>query len=158
PERLSCRRDNVKRSTDRIITTHPGRLPDPAVRDEVMAARASGDRATFDRLVKQGGLEMFAKQRSAGVDIMSDGEVWKARDARYYDQRVTGISSRPLREGETASTVQQQRERSMPEFAEMWRIWEQVGNAPRPGVVNPRQDVRYVMSGEVTAKEPTEFK
>jgi 5-methyltetrahydropteroyltriglutamate--homocysteine methyltransferase len=148
----------MKRSTDRLITTHPGRLPNPSVGDETIAARNSGDRARFDALVKQGALEMFAKQRSVGVDVMSDGEFWKARDARYYDERVTGITSRPLREGETVSTVQQQRERQSAEFGTMWRIWEQVGNAPLPGVVNSRGDVRYVMSGEVKAKEPVEFK
>ena len=42
----------------------------------------------------------------------------------------------------------------MPEFAEVWSLWDQVGNAPRPGVVNPRPTERYVMSGPVKAKDP----
>ena len=70
----------MKRSTDRLLTTHPGRLPDPTVRDAVMDARLKGDRATFEALTKQGIGEMFALQRAAGVDVMSDGEFWKARD------------------------------------------------------------------------------
>ncbi|HEX5368363.1 MAG TPA: hypothetical protein VFY10_03010 [Dehalococcoidia bacterium] len=64
----------MKRSSDRILTTHPGKLPDPANRDEVMQARAAGDQARFDELVQQGVQWAFAKQREAGVDIMSDGE------------------------------------------------------------------------------------
>jgi hypothetical protein len=44
----------VKRSTDRILTTHPGRLPDPANRDAVMAAREKGDRATFEGETRAG--------------------------------------------------------------------------------------------------------
>src|SRR5581483_10980616 len=71
--------------------------------------------------------------------------------------RATGIESRPLKPGEPVSTVFTQRERAMPEFAEMWSIWDQVGNAPRPGIVNPPQTERYFMAGEVKGKPVDEF-
>src|SRR5262245_6106674 len=128
----------MRRSTDRILTTHPGRLPDPPNRDAVMAARAAGDQATFDKLVREGVALMLQKQRAVGVDVMTDGEFWKARDGKYYNVRVSGIEAFPLKPGEPVSTVATHRERTMPEFAEMWAYWDQVGNAPRPGVVNPR--------------------
>jgi 5-methyltetrahydropteroyltriglutamate--homocysteine methyltransferase len=84
----------VKRSIDRILTTHPGRLPDPANRDAVMQARDRDDRAAFDAGVKAGVAEMIAKQREVGIDIISDGEFWKARDQIYYGSRATGIEAR----------------------------------------------------------------
>ena len=148
----------MRRSSDRIITTHPGRLPDPPNRDAVMAARAAGDQATFDNLVREGVKTTLQKQRSLGVDVMSDGEFWKARDGKYYSTRVTGIEAVPLKPGQPVSTVITQRERSMPEFAEVWSLWDQVGNAPRPGVVNPRPTERYVMTGPVKAKDPAAIK
>jgi 5-methyltetrahydropteroyltriglutamate--homocysteine methyltransferase len=144
----------MRRSTDRILTTHPGRLPDPPNRDAVMAARAAGDQATFDALVREGATQIIQKQRSLGVDVMSDGEFWKARDFIYYSTRVSGIEALPLKPGEPVSTVITQRERSMPEFADVWSMWDQVGNAPRPGVVNPRPTEKYVMTGPVQAKDP----
>src|SRR6478672_2237833 len=148
----------MRRSTDRIITTHPGRLPDPPNRDAVMAARTAGDQATFDALVREGVAITLQKQRSLGVDIMTDGEFWKARDGIYYNTRVTGIEAQPLQPGQPVSTVTTQRERSMPEFAEIWALWDQVGNAPRPGIVNPRPTERYVMTGDVKAKDPAPIK
>jgi 5-methyltetrahydropteroyltriglutamate--homocysteine methyltransferase len=148
----------MRRSTDRIITTHPGRLPDPPNRDAVIAARAAGDQSTFDALVREGVATILQKQRSLGVDVMSDGEFWKARDGIYYNTRVTGIEAQVLQPGQPVSTVATQRERSMPEFAEIWALWDQVGNAPRPGVVNPRPTERYVMTGDVKAKDPAPIK
>ena len=148
----------MRRSSDRIITTHPGRLPDPPDRDAVMAARAAGDQSTFDALVREGVKATLQKQRSLGVDVMSDGEFWKARDGKYYSARVTGIEAVPLKPGEPVSTVITQRERSMPEFAEVWSLWDQVGNAPRPGVVNPRPTERYVMMGPVRTQRRSNTK
>ena len=110
----------MKRSTDRILTTHPGRLPDPSVRDAVMQARESGDRATFESLTKQGIGEMVSLQREAGVDIMSDGEFWKARDQLYYGSRATGIEARPLAPGEWPSLLGTHEERMGTRFAEFF--------------------------------------
>mgnify|MGYP001356109334 CR=1 FL=1 len=51
----------MKRSTDRILTTHAGRLPDPSNMGEVVAAR-TGDQGKYDELVKAGIVEMVGKQ------------------------------------------------------------------------------------------------
>jgi 5-methyltetrahydropteroyltriglutamate--homocysteine methyltransferase len=148
----------MRRSTDRILTTHPGRLPDPPNRDEVHAARLAGDQAKFDALVRTGVADMLQRQRALGIDVMSDGEFWKARDGKYYMTRVSGIEAFPLQPGEPVSMVLTHRERDMPEFAEMWQLWDQVGNAPRPGVVNARPTEKYVMTGAVKAKDPAPIK
>jgi hypothetical protein len=59
----------MRRSTDRILTTHPGRLPDPNNRSAVMAARNSGDQRQFDDLVPAGAAEIIRRQQGIGVDI-----------------------------------------------------------------------------------------
>ena len=145
----------MKRSMDRILTTHPGRLPDPSVRDAVMQARETGDRATFEALTKQGIGEMVALQREAGVDIMSDGEFWKARDQLYYGSRATGIEARPLAAGEWPSLLGTHEERMGTRFAEFFAIYDRVGNTPRPGVTVPPFVEKSVMVGEVKAISPS---
>ena len=52
---------SMKRSTDRILTTHAGRLPNPSNMREVVAAR-SDDQAKHDELVTSGVAEMVRKQ------------------------------------------------------------------------------------------------
>jgi 5-methyltetrahydropteroyltriglutamate--homocysteine methyltransferase len=148
----------VKRSTDRILTTHPGRLPDPANRDAVMAAREKGDRATFEGETRAGIQDMVQKQREAGIDIMSDGEFWKARDHLYYGSRATGIEMRPTQPGEWASTLGTHQERIGTRFHEFFQIYDQLGNTPRPGVVSSMIGrEKSVIVGEVKAKPPADI-
>src|SRR6266508_1813637 len=101
----------MQRSTDRILTTHPGRLPNPDNQDEVLAARSNGDYARFDALVTAGITQMVRRQRESGIDIINDGEFWKARDQLYYDSRAEGISTRPLRPGEAPTILAHHQER-----------------------------------------------
>jgi len=138
----------VKRSSDRILTTHPGRLPDPTNRDAVMQARERDDRPAFDAGVKAGVAEMIAKQRTAGVDIMSDGEFWKARDQKYYGSRATGIESKPLKPGEWPSTLGTQRERTGPEFRQFYEAYDRLGNTPRPGLHAVQREIGHDGAGE----------
>jgi 5-methyltetrahydropteroyltriglutamate--homocysteine methyltransferase len=145
----------MKRSNDRILTTHPGRLPDPPVRDEVMRARSAGDRPKFNELLKAGAIDMFERQRAAGIDLVSDGEFWKARDQQYYSSRATGIEALPLKPGEWPSTLGTQRERLGPEFKEFYAAYDRLGNTPRPGVeatpIGGPPGLKSVMTAEVKA-------
>ncbi len=145
----------MKRSTDRILTTHPGRLPDPSVRDAVMQARETGERATFEALTKQGIADMVKLQREAGIDIMSDGEFWKARDQLYYGSRATGIEARPLAPGEWPSLLGTHEERMGTRFAEFFAIYDKLGNTPRPGVTVPPFTEKSVMVSDVKAISPS---
>ena len=65
------------------------------------------------RLASQTGC---ARQIALGNDIHSDGEFWKARDAQYYNSRVTGVEMRPLNPGEGPSILVHQQERHMPDI------------------------------------------
>jgi 5-methyltetrahydropteroyltriglutamate--homocysteine methyltransferase len=142
----------VKRSTDRILTTHPGRLPNPDNHAEIMQARRAGDQQRFDELTRTAIQDMIRRQRATGIDILSDGEFWKARDQRWYDDRCTGVVVRPLKPGEAGfSQVRFRREGRMPEFKAFYEIYDQVGNTPLPGGrrANPPADMYQVITGPI---------
>jgi 5-methyltetrahydropteroyltriglutamate--homocysteine methyltransferase len=146
------RRGAMKRSTERILTTHAGRLPNPDNIAAIMKARADGDQVTFDRLMQAGVADRVRKQMELRNDIHSDGEFWKARDEHYYKSRVTGVEMRPLQPGEGASILVHQQERHMPEFREFYEIYDQIGNTPHPGVVNPRPAHKALITGPMQYK------
>jgi 5-methyltetrahydropteroyltriglutamate--homocysteine methyltransferase len=147
----------LKRSTDRILTTHPGRLPNPSNFAEVVQARRSGDRQRFDELTTAGIQEMIRRQQEIGLDILSDGEFWKVRDQGWYDDRCSGVLVRPLKPGEVSfSQVSARREGRMPEFKAFYEIYDKVGNLAMPGGrPNPPSDMYQVITGpiQVTAGE-----
>lgn len=149
----------MKASTDRILTTHPGRLPNPDNQDEIMQARASADQRTFDDLVQAGVAATVRKQQAIGIDILSDGEFWKARDQAYYASRASGIQTRPLQPGEAPTILLHQRERRTPEFKAFWELYDQLGNTPMPGDRNQGfasalQRQRSAITSPLTPKPP----
>src|SRR4051812_3032322 len=141
----------MQRSTNRILTTHPGRLPNPDNFDAVQEARRGGDTAKFNELTKAGIVQMINRQKQLGIDIMSDGEFWKGRDQKYYDSRVTGIKLQPLQACQAPSLTHLLRERTSPEFKAFYEQFDRVGNNPRVGVVNPEPTSRYNIVSEVKA-------
>jgi 5-methyltetrahydropteroyltriglutamate--homocysteine methyltransferase len=146
----------MQRGSERILTTHPGRLPDPENQAEIMKARREGA-ANFDALVQAGIAEIVRRQKQIGIDIMSDGEFWKARDQRYFDSRASGIETRPASPGEAVSVLVAQRERRSPAFKAFWEIHDRVGNTPMPGVEvqGPGiQTQRSAIAGSLTPKPP----
>ncbi len=80
---------------DRILTTHVGSLPRPKGVSDMLFAREAGqpvDPAAFHAAVSEAVAEVVAKQRAAGVDIPSDGEMSKISYATYISERLTGFS------------------------------------------------------------------
>jgi 5-methyltetrahydropteroyltriglutamate--homocysteine methyltransferase len=76
----------VKRSTDRIITTHSGSLSRPADLIALNRARAQGEKVDDDayaRCLASSVAEVVRKQREAGVDIPDDGEFGKPMASNY---------------------------------------------------------------------------
>lgn len=141
----------MKRSTDRILTTHPGRLPNPDNYAEVMQARRAGDQARFDELTRAGIQDMIRRQREIGIDILSDGEFWKVRDQHWYDDRCSGVLVRPLKPGEASfNNLSSRREGRMPEFRDFYAVYDQLGNTPMPGGrPNPPSEVYHTIVGPV---------
>jgi len=84
----------MKRSTDRILTTHVGSLPRPGYLVELMFAKADGkvvDEQELDRAIRMSVDEVVQHQKDAGIDIVSDGEMSKPSYATYVTERLTGF-------------------------------------------------------------------
>ena len=80
---------------DRILTTHVGSLPRPKDVSDMLFAREAGtpvDPAAFASAVSAAVHDVVGKQKAAGVDIPSDGEMSKISYATYISERLTGFS------------------------------------------------------------------
>ena len=85
----------MKRSTNRILTTHVGSLPRPADIREMNDAKVSGrpvDQAAWSARVKAAIAEVVRLQVEAGVDIVNDGELSKSSWSSYVNERLTGFA------------------------------------------------------------------
>jgi 5-methyltetrahydropteroyltriglutamate--homocysteine methyltransferase len=114
----------MKHSTDRILTTHAGRLDGPPEYREMTMAMMSGkpvDVEAFQPKVRSGIVDVLRKQAAAGIDVVSDGELGKIGfgGIAYYGRRLGGLSTRKLKTGEAAFMALQTGERI--EFADFYR-------------------------------------
>lgn len=85
----------MKTSTDRILTTHVGSLPRPAVVADGLFAREGEDPvfdpAAFEAVVADAVAAAVARQVETGLDIVSDGEMSKISYATYVKDRLSGF-------------------------------------------------------------------
>ena len=84
----------MKRSTDRILTTHTGSLPRPQAVADLVFAKERGDavdEAQFDAVIADAVAETVARQVSTGIDVVSDGEMSKISYATYIAERISGF-------------------------------------------------------------------
>ena len=92
----------MKHSKERILTTHVGSLPrSQAVTDVVFAREASGEpdfSAAANVTLGTEVTEVVRRQVSAGVDVVSDGELSKISYATYIKDRITGFDGDTPRE------------------------------------------------------------
>jgi 5-methyltetrahydropteroyltriglutamate--homocysteine methyltransferase len=89
----------VKRSTDRILTTHVGSIVRP---EALLALTHPKDGAPLDADAYTAALhdavaEVVRKQVAAGIDIVNDGEYGKSSWANYVLERIRGFQ---VREGQ----------------------------------------------------------
>ena len=83
----------MKRSTDRVPTTHAGSLPRPEDLANLHIAGAEGeavDEAACESRVRESVEETVARQVDAGVDVVSDGEMSKYGYIEYIGERLNG--------------------------------------------------------------------
>jgi 5-methyltetrahydropteroyltriglutamate--homocysteine methyltransferase len=76
----------MKRSTDRILTTHAGSLSRPADLIEINRARAAGestDDGAYARCLAAAVADVVRKQREIGIDVPDDGEFGKPSAAKF---------------------------------------------------------------------------
>jgi 5-methyltetrahydropteroyltriglutamate--homocysteine methyltransferase len=78
----------MKRSTDRILTTHVGALPAP----HAVWSNPSADLALLRREVA----EVVGLQRAAGIDLVNEGELTKGGNwVTFINARLSGFDERP---------------------------------------------------------------
>ena len=88
----------MKRSTDRILTTHVGSLVRPPGLVELMRAKENGqayDQQELAACVRSSVREVVHKQVETRVDIISDGEYGKPSFSGYVNERLSGFERRP---------------------------------------------------------------
>ena len=91
----------MKRSVERFLTTHTGSLPRPDDLVRTMFAKEEGvpvDPAALGARIASAVTETVARQASAGIDIVNDGELSKPSYATYIKDRLAGFGgeSHPL--------------------------------------------------------------
>ncbi len=98
----------MKRSTERILTTHAGSLPQPEELKAMTRARNNGqpyDREALAKLVRSAVGDVVRKQVDCGLDIINDGELGKPNFSRYARERLSGFVERPAKQEERPSTI-----------------------------------------------------
>src|SRR5499433_3964167 len=89
----------MKRSTERILTTHTGSLPRPPDLSATLEALDAGtvpDPAAFEARVRRAVTEIVQQQVDAGVDIVNDGEQGKVGYSTYVRHRLTGFDGKSI--------------------------------------------------------------
>jgi 5-methyltetrahydropteroyltriglutamate--homocysteine methyltransferase len=107
----------VKRSTNRILTTHTGSLPRPKDLLRLLQDREEGrlrDEAALAGRARSAVLDVVGKQRETGLSIVNDGEQGRADYTIYVKDRLTGFA------GESSSWPNPDAE-EFPEWTEMAR-------------------------------------
>jgi 5-methyltetrahydropteroyltriglutamate--homocysteine methyltransferase len=84
----------MKRSSDRILTTHTGSLPRPPELIELLRAKETGqpyDKDALEKRVRSAVEEVVRLQADSNVDIVSDGEMSKPGFFQYMRARLNGL-------------------------------------------------------------------
>jgi len=93
----------MKRSSDRILTTHVGSLIRPPALQEFLRAKQAGkpyDQAAYAACLKQAVGEVVREQAEVGIDVISDGEFGKSISwSQYVLERLSGFERRPIESG-----------------------------------------------------------
>src|SRR6266446_642406 len=79
----------------RVLTTHVGSLPRSQSVTDMLFHREQGDdysTSAFESVMSEAVLEVVAKQKTVGVDVVSDGETAKISYATYIKDRLTGFA------------------------------------------------------------------
>jgi 5-methyltetrahydropteroyltriglutamate--homocysteine methyltransferase len=133
----------MKRSTERILTTHVGSLTRPVEIIDAMRARVNKepyDRESFAESLRKGVSEVVRRQAEVGIDIVSDGEFGKSGFAAYINERLGGFERRPGNPGESGVS----RGKDRRDFADFYREYDGLTQSHRPA------NVKWVCTGPIT--------
>jgi 5-methyltetrahydropteroyltriglutamate--homocysteine methyltransferase len=103
----------MKRSSERILTTHVGSLPRPRDLLEMTRAKLAGEPYDADALARRI-RSAVAEQVECGIDVVSDGEQSKDSFCAYVRERLSGITAVAPAPG--ASRARSRELRAFPEY------------------------------------------
>ena len=134
----------MKRSTDRILTTHVGSLIRPQALQDILRAKQAGqpyDQAAYEKCLKQSVADVVSRQAEIGVDVVSDGEFGKAISwNQYVVERLSGFELRAIPAGYRPGIPGADRTRFKEFYAEL-DVREPMANAKMVACVGP---VKYI--------------
>jgi 5-methyltetrahydropteroyltriglutamate--homocysteine methyltransferase len=91
----------MKRSDQRILTTHVGSLIRPGALQDFLRLKQAGkpyDESAYQQCLSSSVAEVVRQQAQAGIDVVSDGEFGKSISwAQYALTRLSGFERRPIR-------------------------------------------------------------
>lgn len=141
----------MKRSTDRILTTHVGSLPRPPKLFAMMKEKLEGkplDPVALADEVREAVIEVVRKQVETGLDIICDGEMGKVGFIPYVNDRLAGLEpgSGPARGSSWANSRET---RAFPEYYD----WA----SRQPGAAGSAGTLRWVCTGPIRYRGRDEF-
>jgi 5-methyltetrahydropteroyltriglutamate--homocysteine methyltransferase len=147
----------MKRSTDRILTTHVGSLIRPLALQEFMRAKQSDapyDRAGYEACLAQSIADVVHRQAETGIDVISDGEFGKAISwNQYVVERLSGFELRAIPPGLRPGVPGADRTRFKEFYAEL-DVREPMANAKMVACIGP---VKYI-GQEIVRRDIANFK
>jgi 5-methyltetrahydropteroyltriglutamate--homocysteine methyltransferase len=95
----------MKRSSNRILTTHVGSLIRPQSLQEFLRSKQAGkpyDENAYQECLTTSVADVVRDQAQAGIDVVSDGEFGKSISwAQYALERLSGFERRPIKQDAT---------------------------------------------------------
>jgi 5-methyltetrahydropteroyltriglutamate--homocysteine methyltransferase len=95
----------MKRSSNRILTTHVGSLIRPQSLQEFLRSKQAGkpyDENAYQKCLTTSVADVVRDQAQAGIDVVSDGEFGKSISwAQYALERLSGFERRPIKQDAT---------------------------------------------------------
>ena len=92
----------MKRSSNRILTTHVGSLIRPQSLQDFLRSKQAGkryDEAAYQKCLTTSVADVVREQAKAGIDIVSDGEFGKSISwAQYALERLSGFERRSIKQ------------------------------------------------------------
>ncbi len=147
----------MKRSTDRILTTHVGSLIRPPALQDIMRAKQAGgpyDQTAYEACLKNAVADVVHRQAEVGLDVISDGEFGKAISwNQYVVERLSGFELRAIPPGLRPGVPGADRTRFKEFYAEL-DVREPMANAKMVACVGP---VKYV-GQEIVRRDIANFK
>ena len=140
----------MRRSTERILTTHAGSLPRPEHLTSLFVQRSRGEGVAADEIAAAGRAALRAivpRQAEAGIDIGNNGEQQRDSFFLYLKERLTGLGGtwqRPSR-----ADVDR-----YPEFKKRWieQTSSKARVSPNEGLPMAIGDVRYIDTAAIEAE------